>query len=120
MDDVLVYNKNMAEHVKHLEIVLEILKQHQLVAKKSKCISAHNKLEYLGHIISDQGVSTHNAKTQAMAQWPVPTNVFELRGFLGLTGYYRKFVKHYSKPLTILLQKRASNGQLQHKKHLRN
>lgn len=61
MDDILVYNKNMAEHVKHLEIMLEILKQHQLVAKKSKCIFAHNKLEYLGHIISDQGISTDSA-----------------------------------------------------------
>lgn len=89
--------------------LLWVLKQHQLVAKRSKCSFAHNKLEYLGHIISDQGVATDCTKTQAMMQWPIPTNVSELRGFLRLTGYYREFVKHYNmlaKPLTVLLQKK--------------
>jgi hypothetical protein len=85
----------------------EVLRINKLYLKASKCSFAQNSLEYLGHIISDTGVATNNSKIQAMVQWPTPTSMTELRAFLGLTGYYRKFVKHYgiiAKPLTILLK----------------
>ncbi|GAV63615.1 hypothetical protein CFOL_v3_07133 [Cephalotus follicularis] len=100
----------MEEHIKHLRITLEILKQHSLVAKRSKCIFGGSKVEYLGHFISEQGVSTDPKKVAAIQQWPMPKNLKELRGFLGLTGYYRRFIRNYSllsKPLTSLLKKDA-------------
>lgn len=110
MDDILIYSRNMKDHVAHFIIVMETLRYHQLVAKRSKCSFAQRQLEYLRHIISDKGVATDESKIQAMVQWPVPDNVSALRGFLGLTGYYRKFVRHYgllAKPLTTLLQKKG-------------
>ena len=87
--------------------MLETLRTNKLYLKASKCSFAQQSLEYLGHIISDQGVSTDPEKTQVMLQWPVPTSFTELRAFLGLTGYYRKFVRNYgiiAKPLTLLLR----------------
>lgn len=110
MDDILVYSKDLHSHIKHLDTVLGILRHNQLFAKLSKCSFAQQQLEYLGHIISVQGVATDPEKTAAMANWPQPTTVTELRGFLGLTGYYRKFVKNYgliAKPLTNLLKKQS-------------
>ncbi|KAJ0909644.1 putative nucleotidyltransferase, Ribonuclease H [Helianthus annuus] len=88
-DDILVYSPCWETHMLHLKDVLVVLRQHQLVAKKSKCEFGATELEYLGHIISQKGVATDPAKVSAIQQWPVPRNVKELRGFLGLTGYYR-------------------------------
>jgi hypothetical protein len=109
LDDILIYSPTLAQHEEHIQQVLEILKVHQIYLKRSKCSFAKTSLEYLGHIISAQGVATDPAKTEAMLQWPRPLTVTELRGFLGLTGYYRKFVRHYgiiAKPLTQLLKKK--------------
>lgn len=88
----------------------ELLKQNQLFLKRNKCDIAVEQIEYLGHVISEHGVSTNPTKIEAMKQWPIPKNVKSLRGFLGLTGYYRKFIKGYgliAKPLTELLRKDA-------------
>ena len=87
--------------------MFEVLRANQLFLKASKCTFAQPSLEYLGHIISDKGVATDPAKTRDMLHWPTPTNMTELRAFLGLTGYYRKFVQHYgviAKPLAAVLR----------------
>ena len=108
MDDILVYSPTLAAHVLHLQQVFQVLQQHQLYAKASKCVFASAQLEYLGYIISAKGVATDPQKIQAMVKWPVPTNLTQLRGFLGFTGYYRRHVAAYgilAKPLTMLPQK---------------
>lgn len=100
----------LQEHVEHLQEVFQVLHQHQPLAKRSKCSFAQQQMEYRGHIISVDGVSTGASKTQAMQQWPTPTNVAKLQVFLGLTGYCRCFVKNYgvlAKPLTNLLKKKG-------------
>ncbi|KAJ4797633.1 polyprotein [Rhynchospora pubera] len=109
-DDILIFSPDEASHQEHLSKALALLKQHNLFAKRTKCEFGMSQLEYLGHIISSQGIATDPAKIEVMANWPRPRNVKELRGFLGLTGYYRRFVKDYgsiSKPLTNQLKKNA-------------
>jgi hypothetical protein len=110
MDDILVYSSSLALHLDHLATVLKLLRDAQLYVKTSKCSFACSSLEYLGHIVSAEGVATDPQKTQAMVNWPLSTTVTELRGFLGLTGYYRKFVQNYAiiaRPLTLLLKKKS-------------
>lgn len=109
IDDILIYSPAFDLHLQHLQLVLDTLRQHQFYLKQSKCQFAQQKLMYLGHIISVEGVSTDPSKTEVMLKWPTPSTVTELRAFLGLTGYYRRFVKHYgliAKPLTTLLKKK--------------
>ncbi|KAJ4775101.1 polyprotein [Rhynchospora pubera] len=107
-DDILVYSRNLEDHIKHLEKVFSKLRKHKLYAKMSKCAFGMGQVEYLGHIITKDGVATDPSKIEVMVNWPKPKILKELRGFLGLTGYYRKFIKSYgtiSKPLTDQLKK---------------
>lgn len=107
-DDILVYSKDRDTHKEHLRIALSLLQRNQLVINAKKCVFGQSQIEYLGHIISAEGVKADQSKIAAMVQWPVPKNLKSLRGFLGLTGYYRRFVQGYGKlaaPLTQLLKK---------------
>ncbi|XP_039145476.1 uncharacterized protein LOC120282666 [Dioscorea cayenensis subsp. rotundata] len=107
-DDILVYSRSWRDHLMHLQTVLQVLRDQQLFAEESKCSFGQSHIEYLGHIISVDGVSADKTKVQAMLDWPTPKGIIGLRGFLGLTGYYRKFVKGYrelSRPLNQLLKK---------------
>lgn len=106
-DDILIYSKDRKEHLEHLTMVLAVLHKHSLFAKRSKCRFACKQIDYLGHLVSTEGVQADPSKIKAMVEWPQPKLVKSLRGFLGLTGYYRKFVKHYgliASPLTDLLR----------------
>lgn len=109
-DDILVYSPDMETHLQHLQLVFTALHKHQLFVKKSKCSFGQSQVDYLGHVIIAEGVAAEKQKVEAMEKWPIPRNIKELRGFLGLTGYYRRFVRHYgsiSRPLTNLLKKGA-------------
>ncbi|GKB05506.1 transposon ty3-G gag-pol polyprotein, partial [Tanacetum coccineum] len=86
LDDILVYSKNIEEHEQHLRIVLQVMRQNTLFAEQSKCSFDVEKMEYLGHVISAQGVATDPAKIQAIKDWPVLANVKQLRGILGLSA----------------------------------
>ncbi|WZZ60551.1 hypothetical protein YC2023_060658 [Brassica napus] len=106
IDDILVYSRSKEEHKEHLRLVMERLRNQKLFAKFSKCWK--REIGFLGHIVSGEGVAADPEKVQAIREWPRPTIVTEVRSFLGLAGYYRKFVKDFSsiaKPLTKLTGK---------------
>lgn len=110
LDDILIYSASYEEHLIHIKLVFELLVKDQWKLKLSKCIFAQQEIKYLGHVISGAGVATDPAKVAAVAQWSVPSNTKELRGFLGLAGYYRKFARNFgliSRLLTELLKKHA-------------
>ncbi|KAK7264749.1 hypothetical protein RJT34_32359 [Clitoria ternatea] len=108
IDDILVYSKNREEHVEHLKVVLEILKKKQLYAKLSKCEFWLEEVNFLEHVISQGGIAVDPSKVEAVLKWERPTTITEIRSFLGLAGYYRRFIEGFSKlgyPLTKLTRK---------------
>ncbi|GAU17006.1 hypothetical protein TSUD_37640 [Trifolium subterraneum] len=107
-DDILVYSRTIGEHQLHLMQVLTVLQENCFVANQAKCKFGCSQVDYLGHIISGNGVAMDPEKRQCIIDWPIPKTVKGVRGFLGLTGYYRKFIRDYgkmAKPLTDLTKK---------------
>ncbi|GKE20065.1 putative reverse transcriptase domain-containing protein, partial [Tanacetum coccineum] len=108
IDDILIYSRNKEEHANHLRIILELLKKDKLYTKFSKCDFWISIVQFLGHIIDSQGIHVDPAKIEAVKNWAPPTTPTEIRQFLGLAGYYRRFIEGFSKiakPLTKLTQK---------------
>ncbi|KAK1666956.1 hypothetical protein QYE76_055115, partial [Lolium multiflorum] len=108
IDDILIYSKTEEEHEQHLEVILETLRQHKLYAKFSKCEFWLKEVGFLGHILSAGGIAVDPAKIKTVEEWKTPTTQTEVRAFLGLAGYYRRFVEGFSsiaRPMTQLLKK---------------
>ena len=93
LDDILVYSSSVEDHRKHLRQVLELLRQHRLYGKMSKCDFFKEEISFLGHVVSAQGIKMEPGKLDAITKWPEPKDIHELRSFLGLAGYYRRFVQ---------------------------
>ena len=108
LDDIVIFSDNMEDHKKHLALVFEALKKHQLYLKKSKCMFAQTEIPFLGHIVGPGYIRMEPSRIKAIEDWAEPKNVHDMRVFLGMTNYQRKFVEGYSKitaPLTDLLKK---------------
>ncbi|GKF69654.1 putative reverse transcriptase domain-containing protein, partial [Tanacetum coccineum] len=106
--DILIYSRNEKEHEEHLKTILELLKKEELYAKFSKCEFWINMVKFIGHVIDSSGIHVDPAKIEAVKNWASPTTPLEIRQFLGLAGYYRRFIKGFSKiakPMTELMQK---------------
>lgn len=111
LDDILIFSSSPEEHVDHVRVVLERLQKHRYYCKLSKCEFFKRSVTFLGHVVSSDGVRPDPRKTAVIRDWPTPRNVSELRSFLGLANYFRKFLQGYSSvvaPLTALLSKKAS------------
>lgn len=109
-DDILIYSPSMETHLQHLTQTLNLLRQHHLFAKMTKCKFGCLEVEYLSHVVFAQGVRADPGKIQAMVDWPHPKTIKALRSFLGLIGYYRKFIRGYGSiatPLTAMLKKNS-------------
>jgi hypothetical protein len=106
LDDILIYSKTPEEHLVHVDKVLTALRKARLYAGLDKCAFAMREVAFLGHIVSGEGIKVDPKKVGAVREWPPPRNVTEIRSFLGLTGFYRRFVHHYAHkalPLTNLI-----------------
>jgi hypothetical protein len=106
LDDVIIFSKTVEDHFTRLRLVLERLRGAELKLKPSKCFLLQKSVGFLGHVVSAEGVAAHPDKTKAVAEWPEPSCVRDVRAWLGLTGYYRRYVKDYARvaaPLTAVL-----------------
>ena len=115
IDDILIYSRSEEEHASHLRVVLQTLKERQLFAKFSKCEIWLESIAFLGHIISSEWIRVDSQKIEVVKQWPRPTSTIDIRSFLGIAGYYRRFVEGFSiiaLPLTTLTQKMVNSNSL--------
>nr|GFC88985.1 putative reverse transcriptase domain-containing protein [Tanacetum cinerariifolium] len=109
IDDILIYSKNKKEQEEHLRTILKLLKKEELYAKFSKCEFWIPKVQFLGHVINSKGIHVNPAKIESIKDWVSPKSTTEIRQFLGLAGYYRRYIEGFlkiAKPMTKLTQKK--------------
>jgi hypothetical protein len=123
IDDILIYSKSRKEHEEHLRLTLELLSKEKLYAKFSKCEFWLSEVQFLGHVIDIDGIHVEPTKIDAVKKWEAPKSATEIRQFLGLAGYYWRFIANFSRiaqPLTKLTQKISRmNGETSKKRHFR-
>ena len=108
IDDILVYSKNLEEHINHLRCVLDVLRKEKLYANLKKCAFCMDKVIFLGYVVSAKGIEVDGEKVKAVQEWPTPKSVSEVRSFHGLASFYRRFVKDFNtlaEPLTEVIKK---------------
>lgn len=111
LDDILIFSKTLNEHKEHVKKVLEILRKNELYAKKEKCEMFRTEVSFLGHRVSGNGIGMEQEKINAVLKWPEPKNVNEIQQFLGLAGYYRRYIKNFSgivSPISELLSNKIT------------
>ena len=104
IDDILIYSRTREEHAEHLRLVLSVLREKRLYAKLSKCEFWMDEVQFLGHVISAQGIAMDPTKVEVVVKWESPKSATEIRSFMGLAGYYRRFIEGFSKIVTPLTQ----------------
>src|SRR5215510_344194 len=106
LDDILIYSNNLNEHLVNLKQVFDVLRQNELIANPDKCNFLQEQVEFLGHLVTKNGLQMDPKKLEAIRNWPLPLNTIkEIRGFLGITSYYRKYINNFAHPITQLLKK---------------
>lgn len=111
LDDILVYSRSWREHRRHLRLILQALREHSLKASLKKCAFFQREVAFLGHVVSSGGVATDSDKVSAVKNWPAPSNVKEVRSFLGLAGYYQRFIRNFAQlaaPISSLLKQEVT------------
>jgi len=111
LDDILIYSKTREDHLAHIRIVLRTLRQAKLYAKMSKCEFFKSEVKFLGHVVSREGISVDPTKVAVITSWPEPRNPGDVRSFLGLANYFRKYIRGYSATVAPMVKLTRANAQ---------